>query len=80
MAVNLFASLVLYICFYQHDRRLLERRMIAREKVGVQKIIMLLVKILAVTAYLLCGFDCRAGWSRVYLAPVRRGSHCWRCW
>ena len=70
MVVNLVAALGFCIYFYKHDRQLLERRMLRKEKVGAQKFIMLLLKLVSAIAYLLCGFDYRFGWSRTYLAPV----------
>jgi protein-S-isoprenylcysteine O-methyltransferase Ste14 len=68
--VNLAASLCFCIYFYQRDPQLLERRLLTREKIGAQKFIMLLLKVVSSIAYVLCGFDYRFGWSRDYLAPV----------
>jgi protein-S-isoprenylcysteine O-methyltransferase Ste14 len=70
MAVNLAATLGFCIYFYRHDPQLLARRMLTKEKVGAQKIIMLIWKLLSVPAYLLAGFDHRFGWSRQFLMPV----------
>jgi len=70
MVVNLAASLCFCIYFYKRDPQLLERRMLTREKVGAQKFIMLLLKLVSAIAYVLCGCDHRFGWSRMYLAPV----------
>jgi len=70
MAVNLAASLWFCIYFYKRDPQLLERRLLRREKIGAQKFIMLLLKVVASIGYLLCGFDHRFGWSRDHLAPV----------
>ena len=68
--VNLAASLCFCIYFYKRDPQLLERRLLTKEKVGAQKFIMLLLKVVSSIAYVLCGFDYRFHWSRDYLAPV----------
>jgi protein-S-isoprenylcysteine O-methyltransferase Ste14 len=70
IVVNLAASLWFYIYFYKRDPQLLERRLLRKEKIGAQKFIMLLLKLVASIAYVLCGFDHKFGWSRNYLAPV----------
>ena len=70
LAVNLAATLGFCIYFYQHDRERLARRMLTKEKVGSQKFIMLLWKLLSVPAYLLPGLDHRFGWSRAVVGPV----------
>jgi protein-S-isoprenylcysteine O-methyltransferase Ste14 len=70
LAVTFAAPLGFGLYFYRHDPLLLARRMLTREKVGTQKFIMLLWKLLSVPAYLLAGFDHRFGWSRQFLVPV----------
>ena len=70
MSVNFAVSLVFCIYFYQHDRELLARRMLRKEKIGAQKIILFLMKEVSVVFYILCGLDHRFGWSRTWLAPV----------
>jgi len=70
MVVNLVVAVVFCTYFYKHDRELLARRLLRKEKVPAQKFIMFLMKNVAVISYLLCGFDNRFGWSRIYLAPV----------
>lgn len=69
-AVNLVITVAFFTYLYQHDRELLARRLIRKEKVGTQKAIMFLVRNLAAFAYILCGLDHRFGWSRTYLEPV----------
>jgi len=69
-AMNLVVSLIFIIYYYQRDRELLVRRMLRKEKRGAQKIIMFLLRQVAVVFYVLCGLDNRLGWSRNYLAPV----------
>lgn len=70
LAVNAATAMIFCTYFYQHDRELLARRLLRREKVIAQKFIMLLLKIVAVTSYALCGLDHRLGWSQTYLTPV----------
>ena len=70
IAVNLAATFGFCAYYYQHDPQLLERRLLRREKIGAQKFIMLLMRLVAAGAYMLCGFDCRFGWSRDSLVPV----------
>ena len=70
MAVNLAATLGFCIYFFKHDPQLLARRLLRKEKVGAQKFIMLLLKLVAAATCMLCGFDHRFGWSRAWLAPV----------
>ena len=70
MAVNLAATFVFCAYYYQRDPQLLERRLLRKEKVAAQRYIMLLMRFVAAAAYVACGFDCRFGWSRDWLAPV----------
>jgi len=58
------------IYFFKLDPKLLERRLLTREKVGEQKIIIILVRALLVFSLCLSGLDCRFGWSRAFLGPV----------
>jgi len=68
--VNLIVAIVFGTYFYQHDRELLARRLLRREKVTAQRFIMFLMKIVSVTFYVLCGLDHRLGWSQTWLTPV----------
>ncbi len=63
---------VFYFCayFYRHDRELLARRLLRRERSKEQKAVILLMKLVSVTDYVLCGLDNRFGWTRTYLIPV----------
>lgn len=70
LAVTFVAPLGFGLYFYRHDPQLLARRMLTKEKVGAQKVVMLLWKLLSVPAYLLAGLDHRFGWSRQFLVPV----------
>jgi protein-S-isoprenylcysteine O-methyltransferase Ste14 len=71
--VNLMLAMVFCTYFYKHDRELLARRMLRKEKVTAQKLILFLMKIVSVAFYVLCGLDHRLGWSRTYVIPVP----CW---
>lgn len=68
--VNLVVAVIFCIYFYRHDRELLARRLLRKEKVAAQKFIIFALKIISVAAYVICGFDNRFGWSRKYLASV----------
>jgi protein-S-isoprenylcysteine O-methyltransferase Ste14 len=52
------------IYFVERDPQLVERRLQANEKVGEQKLIMRLAKLIFIAAFLIPGFDFRFGWSR----------------
>ncbi len=58
------------IYLFKLDPKLLERRLLTREKVGAQKIIMVLVRTLSVYSLCLSGLDYRFGWSRAFPGPV----------
>ena len=70
MVVNFTVLLVLCIYLYRHDRQLLARRMLRKEKIGTQKIIIFLIKEAIVIVCALSGLDHRFGWSRTYLMTV----------
>lgn len=70
MVVSAAVTLVFCTYLYRHDREALARRMLRKEKITAQKIILFLMKELSVIFYLVCGLDNRLGWSRNYLAPV----------
>jgi len=70
MAVNFAVTLVFCLYFYQHDRAALARRMLRKEKIGSQKIILFLIKEVSVIFYVTSGLDHRYGWSQTYLLPV----------
>ena len=69
-AVSLVITILFSTCLYKFDRELLARRLLHKEKVGTQKIIMFIIRNIAIMAYFLCGLDHRFGWSRTYLTPV----------
>lgn len=52
------------IYFVERDPQLVERRLQSKEKVGEQKRIMKLAKLIFIAAFLIPGFDFRFGWSR----------------
>ena len=70
MAVNAGVSLVFCAHLYRCDREMLARRMLRKEKIGAQRIIIFLLKQLSVVLFVMCGLDHRLGWSRDYLVPV----------
>lgn len=70
MAVNFAVTLAFCVYFYKRDRELLARRLLRKEKIGAQKVILFLMKEVSVIFYIVSGLDNRYGWSRTYLAPV----------
>jgi fatty acid desaturase len=70
MVLNLIAGLCSCIYFYKHDPQLLERRMLKKEKISEQRLIMTLWKVLAAVSIVLSGYDYRFGWSRTFPGPV----------
>jgi len=70
LAVNLIVSIWFCVYLYRRDRPLLERRLLTREKIGAQKLVMSLVQLGTVGCFVLCGLDYRFGWTRTLLAPV----------
>jgi protein-S-isoprenylcysteine O-methyltransferase Ste14 len=70
MAVNFTVSIVFIAYFYTRDRETLARRMLRKETVRTQKIIMFILRQVAVASYLVCGLDHRFGWSQKYFMPV----------
>lgn len=82
LAVSFVPPLGLTVYFYRRDPELLERRLLRKEIINAQRIIMLLMKLLYLSALILPGLDYRFGWSRVLRAgalvahpagPVRHG-------
>jgi len=69
-AVNFTVSFIYVVYLYRHDRELLARRMLRKEKIGAQKIILHLMKQLSMILPVVSALDNRFGWSRNYLAPV----------
>jgi protein-S-isoprenylcysteine O-methyltransferase Ste14 len=61
---------LLVICFYKRDPQLIERRLLKKESVPEQKIIMKLGPLVYIPALALPGLDYRFGWSHEWLAPV----------
>ena len=70
VAVNAVVGVIFCIHLYRHNRDLLVRRMLRKEKFTTQKIVLFLLKNVSVLAYVLCALDHRFGWSRTYLFPV----------
>lgn len=79
MVVNFVVTHIFVVYFYRHDHELLARRMLRKETIRTQKIIMFLIKRVAVAFYVFCGLDHRFGWSGSGWHPCRGGLRCWRC-
>jgi protein-S-isoprenylcysteine O-methyltransferase Ste14 len=58
------------VYFHYRDPQLLARRMLRKERVGQQKVVLLLLKLNFALVLMLGGFDHRLGWSQRWLAPV----------
>jgi protein-S-isoprenylcysteine O-methyltransferase Ste14 len=63
-------AVIVVVYFHYRDPQLLARRMLRKEKVGQQKIILLLLKLNFALVLILCGFDHGQGWTQHWLAPV----------
>jgi protein-S-isoprenylcysteine O-methyltransferase Ste14 len=70
LAMGLISSIRYSLYFYQHDRQLLERRLLKQETVSEQKRIKTLWKVQAYLFLMLAGGDFRFGWSRRLFEPV----------
>jgi protein-S-isoprenylcysteine O-methyltransferase Ste14 len=64
------AALFHAVYLYHRDPQVLERRLLTREKIGRQKIFVLLFKLVFALVLVLCGLDHRFGWTRTILEPV----------
>jgi protein-S-isoprenylcysteine O-methyltransferase Ste14 len=70
MALAFGNMLVFGTYFYKRDPQLLERRLLMREKVSEQKLVIKLGSLIFFPSFLLPGLDYRFGWSRTFLGPV----------
>jgi protein-S-isoprenylcysteine O-methyltransferase Ste14 len=70
MAVTLVLTIFFCGYYYRRDPEFLARRLLRKEKIGAQKLVMFVAKIVSVIFYVSCGLDHRLGWSRTCLAPV----------
>ena len=70
MAVTLVLTILFCAYYYRRDPEFLARRLLRKEKIRAQKWVMLIVKIVSVIFYALCGLDHRFGWSQTCIAPV----------
>jgi protein-S-isoprenylcysteine O-methyltransferase Ste14 len=70
LAVAFIPPLGMTVYYYRHDPELLERRMLRKEQVNAQKIIMLLMKTLYLFALIVPALDYRFGWSGTFCGPV----------
>jgi protein-S-isoprenylcysteine O-methyltransferase Ste14 len=58
------------IYFYHRDPEALARRTLRHEKIGVQKAVILITKVVHACSFILAGLDFRFGWTRTYIGPV----------
>jgi protein-S-isoprenylcysteine O-methyltransferase Ste14 len=70
LSLMVVSGLVFVIYYYKRDPRFLESRLLMREKISEQKLIMKLMRLVFFSSYLLAGLDYRLGWSRLFLRPV----------
>jgi protein-S-isoprenylcysteine O-methyltransferase Ste14 len=70
LVLSLGFSICSTIYFYTRDPQLLARRMLTREKISTQRIIMLLLRVLYLYALIFAGWDYRSGWTRTDTGPV----------
>ena len=70
LVLSLGFSIGMTVYFYKRDPALLARRMLTKEKVSAQKIIMLLLRLLYLYALIFAGWDYRSGWTRTNTGPV----------
>ena len=70
LAVTFVLTLFFCAYYYRRDPEFLARRLLRKEKIRAQKLVMVLVKIVSVILYVLCGLDHRLGWSRTGFALV----------
>lgn len=85
MGVHYTATACFCTYFYQRDRATLERRMLTRENLLTQRIVIVLWRIISATSVVLAALDHRLGWSRTSPVPlwmellsllVIAGAHC----
>jgi protein-S-isoprenylcysteine O-methyltransferase Ste14 len=70
LAVAFIPPLGMTVYFYYRDSQVLERRLLTKEHVGVQKLIVSLMKLLFLSTLVLPGLDYRFGWSRTRCGSV----------
>jgi protein-S-isoprenylcysteine O-methyltransferase Ste14 len=76
MAVTFVLTFFFCAYYYRRDPEFLARRLLRKEKIRAQRLIMFLAIIVSVIFYVLCGLDHRLGWSRTCLVAVPR----WLTW
>jgi len=70
LAATFVLTFFFFAYYYRRDPEFLARRMLPREKIRAQRLVMFLTINVSVASYLLCGLDHGLGWSRTCLAPV----------
>ena len=69
-AVTLVLTIFFCAYYYRRDPEFLARRLLRKEKIGAQKLVMFFAKNVSVIFYVLCGLDHRFGWSQTCFALV----------
>jgi len=70
MILQISVGVCFCVYFYKRDPQVLERRLLRKEKLKEQRLIIALWKVLAAVSLVLAGLDYRFGWSRAFLEPV----------
>ena len=70
LATTLALTIFFFAYYYRRDPEFLARRLLRKEKIRAQKLVMFVVINAYVISYVLCGLDHRLGWSRTCFAPV----------
>lgn len=65
MGVLFMPLLILGIYLFIKNPKLLERRLNNKEKVGTQKIVVLISALLFIAGFVVCGFDYRYNWTNI---------------
>jgi len=70
IGVSFVSTLGTMIYLYRHDPETLARRTLRREEIGVQKAIILSIKVLYTFSFILAGLDFRFGWTHAHTGPM----------
>ena len=73
IGVSFASTLGTMIYLYRHDPEVLARRTLRHEEIGVQKVVILFIKVLYTFSFILAGLDFRFGWTHARIGPVP----CW---
>lgn len=70
LSMHVVIGIITCSYFYRRCPDVLERRLLRKEKITRQKIIIAVWKLLGAASIVLAGLDHRFGWSRAYFEPV----------